>query len=87
MAFSQPSRHAGRTAIGALLALGVAGTVGASVTAYSDTSAAPVSTPGNGTASTAGQSNSPGTDNGVGSGAVPQIRPGTGSSHARSSGS
>lgn len=87
MAVSQPGRRAGRNATRALLALGVAGTIGASVTAYSDTSAAHVSTPAVGTGSSAGQSDSPGSDSGTTGGTVPRIQSGRGGSHARSSGS
>ncbi|WP_405136388.1 hypothetical protein [Nocardia sp. NBC_01388] len=87
MAVSQPGRRAGRTATRALLALGVAGTIGASATAYSDTDASHASTPAVGTGSRAGQSDSPGADSGTSGGTVPQIQSGTGGSHARSSGS
>jgi hypothetical protein len=85
MGLSHPSRRAGRTATGALLALSVAGTISASVLAYADSHATT-------TTNTRSTSNSTGsdTDNGTStdnSGTAPQLSTGTGSVHAQSSGS
>jgi hypothetical protein len=85
MALSQPSRRAGRTATEVMVALSVAGTIGASVMAYADTHTSSASTPAATTGT--GSSDSPGSNGGTYGGTVPQIGSGTGRSHARSSGS
>lgn len=82
MGLPHPSRRAGRTATGVLLALSAAGTITASVLAYSDSHATNTTT-GTGSADSS-TSNGASTEN---SGTAPQLSNGSGSVHAQSSGS
>jgi hypothetical protein len=88
MALSHPNRRAGRTATQVLVALGVAGTIGVSALAYTDTHTAS-STTGTTTGSTQDDTStgSSGSSADDGTGTVPQVGAGSGASHARSSGS
>ncbi|PSR63337.1 hypothetical protein C8259_11640 [Nocardia nova] len=88
MGTSHPNRRVGRTAAGVLLAVGALGTTTAAVVAYADNqSAATTSTSiTDNTGSTSTGSASTDQSSGTG-GTVPQLSPGHGTAHARSSGS
>ncbi|PPI96692.1 hypothetical protein C5E51_01215 [Nocardia nova] len=83
MGTSHPNRRVGRTAAGVLLAVGAVGTTTAAVVAYADNQSAATTntsiTDNTGSASTDQSSGTAGT--------VPQLSPGQGTAHARSSGS
>jgi hypothetical protein len=90
MALSHPSRRAGRTATQVLVVLGVAGTIGASALAYADTHTAAATTgttTGTGATQDGTSSDPSGSSTGDGAGIAPQLGSGSGTSHARSSGS
>ncbi|WP_156511301.1 hypothetical protein [Nocardia nova] len=93
MGTSHPNRRVGRTAAGVLLAVGAVGTTTAAVVAYADNQSAATTntsiTDNTGSASTGSASTgSASTDQPSGTeGTVPQLSPGQGTAHARSSGS
>ncbi|WP_143860541.1 hypothetical protein [Nocardia cerradoensis] len=83
MGTSHPNRRLGRTAAGILVAVGAVGTTTAAVVAYADNQ--PAATTGT---TLTGNTGSSDTDQSSGtSGSVPQLSPGQGTAHARSSGS
>jgi len=88
MGTSHPNRRMGRTAAGILVAVGAAGTTTAAVVAYADNQPAATTgttitdNSGSSTTGTGTADQSSGT-----SGSVPQLSPGQGTAHARSSGS
>ncbi|MDR7170185.1 hypothetical protein J2W56_003936 [Nocardia kruczakiae] len=85
MGTSHPNRRLGRTAAGILVAVGAVGTTTAAVVAYADNQ--PAATTGTIT-DNSGSNNTGNTDQSSGtSGSVPQLSPGQGTAHARSSGS
>lgn len=89
MGTSHPNRRLGRTAAGILVAVGAVGTTTAAVVAYADNR--PAATTGTTITDNTGSNNNTGssnTDQSSGtSGNVPQLSPGQGTAHARSSGS
>ncbi|NKY42197.1 hypothetical protein [Nocardia cerradoensis] len=83
MGTSHPNRRLGRTAAGILVAVGAVGTTTAAVVAYADNQ--PAATTGT---TITDNTRSSDTDQSSGtSGSVPQLSPGQGTAHARSSGS
>ncbi|MBF4998798.1 hypothetical protein IRT45_16755 [Nocardia sp. BSTN01] len=89
MGTSHPNRRLGRTAAGILVAVGAVGTTTAAVVAYADNQ--PAAATGTTITDNTGGDTGTGTGNtdqssGT-SGSVPELSPGSGTAHARSSGS